>query len=114
MVDDDEAMRRLLATVLELDGVAVVEAASAAEALDVVRSRPLGLVLSDYRMPGATGLDLLAAVRTERPALPFVLVSGEFPRGVEDRARSAGARLVLSKARLVRDVGGAVALASSS
>lgn len=114
MVDDDEGMRHLLAAVLEQGGVAVVEAASAAEALDVVRARPLALVLSDYRMPGGTGLELLAAVHSLRPAVPFVLVSADFPSGIEELARSAGARLVLSKKALVEDPGRAVAAARAA
>jgi two-component system response regulator HydG len=77
LVDDDEEACRLLAEVLEREGYTVVRTLSveqAIHALDV--EGPFDAVLTDLRMPGASGLDLLRAVRSRDPrALVFVLTA---------------------------------------
>src|ERR1051325_6826316 len=77
LVDDDEEACRLLGEVLEREGYGVVRALSVEEALIAVgRQGPFDAVLTDLRMPGASGLDLLRAVRSQDPrALVFVLTA---------------------------------------
>ena len=61
LVDDDEAACTLLAEVLERESYSVVRALSGKEALERVdRDGPFDAVLTDLRMPGSSGLDLLA------------------------------------------------------
>lgn len=57
VVDDSKAQRRVLALQLQRWGYAVVEAGSGEEALDACRKTPFELVLSDWMMPGMTGLE---------------------------------------------------------
>lgn len=57
VVDDSKAQRRVLALQLQRWGYAVVEAATGEEALEVCRSVPFEMVLSDWMMPGMTGLE---------------------------------------------------------
>ena len=77
LVDDDEEACRLLGEVLEREGYGVVRALTVEEALVAVgREGPFDAVLTDLRMPGTSGLDLLRAVRSRDPrALVFVLTA---------------------------------------
>ena len=59
VVEDQEDVRRMLVTALEIEGHAVAEAANAAEGLQRLREARYNLVLSDYAMPGGTGTWML-------------------------------------------------------
>ncbi|TNC05787.1 PAS domain S-box protein [Methylobacterium terricola] len=77
LVDDEELVRLSTADMLGDLGYTVVEARSAEEALRLVeRGEPFDLLVTDHLMPGLTGTDLARAVRTARPGMPVLLVSG--------------------------------------
>jgi CheY-like chemotaxis protein len=87
VVDDDDAVRELVAEVLMLAGYAVEQAADGLAALDAVaRLRP-DLVVSDLRMPGLDGAALARRLRRGRAPVPVVLLTaydGASPvRGVQ-------------------------------
>jgi DNA-binding NtrC family response regulator len=77
VVDDDEEALRLLAEVLEREGYTVVRALTVEQALRALDDAPaFDAVLTDLRMPGASGLDLLREVRSRDPrSLVFVLTA---------------------------------------
>ena len=75
VVDDKPNMVTLLARVLG-DGFEVETAPDGARALALVASRPWDVVLTDIRMPGADGFELLAAVKARAPATEVVLMTG--------------------------------------
>ncbi|HEY6293831.1 MAG TPA: HD domain-containing phosphohydrolase [Terriglobia bacterium] len=77
VVDDEEAVRTLLKARLVLEGYECATAASAEEARALISEGNFDLVLSDLRMPGMSGLDLLKEVRAEFPHLAFVMCTGE-------------------------------------
>ena len=81
IVEDEVLIRLDLAAHLRADGLTVIEAATAVEALIILKSmEPVGLVISDIRMPGgADGLDLLGWLRRERPSVKVILISGYIP-----------------------------------
>ncbi|RYY63735.1 MAG: response regulator, partial [Comamonadaceae bacterium] len=77
LVDDEELVRMSTAAMLGELGYAVVEAASAEEALRLVtRGDGIDLLVTDHLMPGMSGVELIRAVRGARPAMPVLLVSG--------------------------------------
>jgi signal transduction histidine kinase/ActR/RegA family two-component response regulator len=76
VVDDTAASREAACQVLVDAGVVTVEATDGRSALDILESRVVGGVLSDIRMPGMSGLDLLEHVRQKYPGLPIVLMTG--------------------------------------
>ena len=77
LVDDDPLVLASTAAMLEDLGHRVIEAASGAEALERLRtSIALDLVITDYAMPGMTGLQLAEALRRLRPGLPVLLATG--------------------------------------
>ncbi len=76
-VDDDFLISLSTTSLLEDLGHIVVTASSGPEALDVLRSgRPIDLMITDYAMPGMTGLQLAEEARALRPGLPILLATG--------------------------------------
>jgi CheY-like chemotaxis protein len=62
--------------VLATRGYTVLEAASAAEALQLLQQHPVDLVLTDQMMPAVLGTELAKMLRAARPQLPIIIVSG--------------------------------------
>ena len=75
VVDDEEPQRRVLAGFLRKAGYEVEAVGSPDEALAVVAARTVDLVLTDLRMPGKTGIELLEAVRGLNPEIPVVVMT---------------------------------------
>lgn len=83
IVDDEPVNRLVLARMVEHLGSHCLEAASGAEALDVLRERPVDLVLMDVHMPRMTGIEAVEQLR-EGPGpnreAPVVAVTGDTTR----------------------------------
>jgi DNA-binding NtrC family response regulator len=75
VVDDDLAMREMLASLFREQGFAVEEAASADEALHHLGEAEFDVVLSDIKMPGRSGIELVGEARRLRPDTPVVLMT---------------------------------------
>lgn len=75
IVDDEEPIRRLLTTCLD-PNYTCITAASAEEATTLLEAGTFSLVLSDIRMPGASGLELCQLVRRMSPETVVIMVSG--------------------------------------
>lgn len=83
-VDDDPLIAMSTAEMLEDLGHHVIGVNSGQHALEILRSeQPIDLMMTDHMMPGMTGLELVAASRDVRPALPVLLATGyaELPEG---------------------------------
>ena len=91
VVDDDAAMRQLLASLFREQGYPVQEAASADEALEQARDLEFDAVLSDIKMPDKSGIEMVGELRRIRPDTPVVLMTafGSIDSAVE--AMRAGA-----------------------
>ena len=76
VVDDDRDMRALLGQMVAELGCRPLEARSASMAVDLLERERVDMMLLDLYMPGATGMDLLKALRKRRLMLPTVVVSG--------------------------------------
>jgi two-component system cell cycle sensor histidine kinase/response regulator CckA len=78
LADDEGAVRRFAARVLEREGYSVFEAKDGAEALELVEQGhvPFDLVVSDIVMPRLNGVELLQALSSRKPDLPVILMSG--------------------------------------
>jgi len=75
-VDDEDNPLVLRKLVLEKAGYEVVTARSADEALRVMESQSIDLVVSDHLMPGVTGVELAQAVKARYRKTPIILISG--------------------------------------
>jgi CheY-like chemotaxis protein len=75
-MEDDEALRGLLARVLRSAGYDVVEAPDGATGLARWREQGADLVLTDIHMPDTNGIEVMLELRTFAPALPVIAMSG--------------------------------------
>ena len=77
LVDDDELVRASGTSSLRLAGYDVVQAADGEEALALLDAAgPFDLMVTDYAMPGLSGLDLIDAARRRKPRMPVLMVTG--------------------------------------
>ena len=70
VVDDEEGMRLTLAANLELEGYEVVEARDGAHALELAAQQRFTVVVSDVRMSGIDGVELVRRLTAAKPATP--------------------------------------------
>lgn len=75
IVDDEPNQRRALSIGLRLSGFEVLTAASATEALEVLRASTVDIAMVDLMMPGINGLELARQMRVLHPSVPVVLTS---------------------------------------
>lgn len=86
VVDDEEMFLLQVKEALQLDGHHVVTAQDGGEALERLREENFDLIITDIRMPGVDGLQLLGEVRRHFPDVPVIIMSGQ---GTIDLAVSA-------------------------
>jgi CheY-like chemotaxis protein len=97
ITDDDPAFRETLREVLRPQGYRTLLAGDGEEALLIVRSQEVHLVLLDMQMPKLTGLETLHRVKQFRALLPCIILSAGLDEGLIEQARAAHAFSVLSK-----------------
>jgi DNA-binding NtrC family response regulator len=78
VVDDEESVRLLLATLLERDSFVVLLANDGQHALEVARQHPgeINALVTDYKMPRLDGLQLAKTLLAERPSMRVMIMSG--------------------------------------
>lgn len=76
IVDDEEALREALVKILEDDGYEVIAAESGERAIEILHDYPVDLMLTDIRMPGMSGIDLLKKVREIHHTLGVIILTG--------------------------------------
>jgi len=110
-VDDEQAIVFLMKRLLERQGYRVSAFTDPQEALAAVRAYPdqFDLVVTDYNMPGMSGLEVAQALREICPDLPVVLASGYITEELRAQAPAAGIREVIYKPNTVDELCGAVA-----
>lgn len=93
IVDDQHEVRRMLSSWLRTLGseIEVVDVPSGEEALLVAYRRPVDLLVSDVRLPGISGLELMARVHKRYPGLKTILVTGLTDPQIRRQVAEAGA-----------------------
>ncbi|MDC7787725.1 acetoacetate metabolism transcriptional regulator AtoC [Rhodoplanes sp. TEM] len=91
IVDDDEAIRRMLAAVLTKEGCAVTEAGDGVEATEAFRRRHADVVLMDIRMPHMNGLDAMKAILEVDRGAAVILMTAFAEVGTAVKAMRDGA-----------------------
>jgi CheY-like chemotaxis protein len=98
VVDDTDHVRRMLTTMLTVDGFDVVyQASSGVDALENVDSADPQVVVVDYKMPGMDGLSAARELRARRPHQVVVLYTAYVDDALEQAAAEAGIALCVDK-----------------
>ena len=99
VVDDEELLVNIAARTLQELGYVPINAISGAAALAALHDDPdrFDAMITDERMPGLTGCALIRQVRSARPEMPVLLMSGYVDAALLERAQEAGADGVLKK-----------------
>ncbi|MCG8423926.1 MAG: response regulator [Proteobacteria bacterium] len=102
IADDDREMRSMLGASLRREGFDVQLIDSGVQLLaELDAARAVGqapdLVITDLRMPGIDGLEVLRHVQTTSPSLPVILITAFGDRRTHERAHSLGAAFVIDK-----------------
>jgi CheY-like chemotaxis protein len=79
VVDDDEMLCRLACDILRTEGYHAVPATSAAQALEAFEQEEFDLLVTDFRMPGMSGVELAQAIRGRNPQFPIIVMTAYEP-----------------------------------
>ncbi|MFN7123852.1 MAG: ATP-binding protein [Hydrogenophaga sp.] len=98
-LDDDDTLVFLVRRLLERRGYRVTAFTSQTQAIDAVRAAPDGfqLLLTDFNMPGMSGLEVAKAALAINPHLPVAVASGYITDELQAEAKAAGVREVVFK-----------------
>lgn len=103
LAEDDPAMRAMVARALRREGYEVCEVQDGTELLERLADRMLrpfwdvDLIVSDVRMPGKTGLDVLTGLRKSDWSMPVILITAFGEQAIHTEAKRLGAAKVLDK-----------------
>jgi response regulator RpfG family c-di-GMP phosphodiesterase len=97
VVDDEPRLRQALARLMEGDGFTCFQAGSGQEALAVLEHEPVALVLSDLRMPGMDGAELLRRMRALHPDIAVIMLTAVAEAEAAVHCLSLGAMDYLTK-----------------
>ena len=105
-IDDDEALVYLVKRLMERRGFHISAYTDQKEALNDLRASPatFDLVVTDYNMPGMSGLDVAREVKTIRADLPVAIASGFIDGTLRAQADDAGVRELIFKASAVEEL----------
>ena len=104
IVDDERGIRRFLSYGLGLEGFDCRDAAGVSEAIKLLETQPFDAVISDLRMRGTSGLELLKDVREKHPRVAFLMATAADDAGVGVQAMKEGADDYLPKPFLIEPV----------
>jgi DNA-binding NtrC family response regulator len=96
-VDDEARILSALRRTLRREGYEIATAESAQEALALLEQRDFDLILSDHKMPGASGLALLERAARRRPAARRLLITGWTEEIPESELRRLGICALITK-----------------
>ena len=97
VADDDRTCRDSIQKTLEREGYIVESARDVDSAMKVAAEHSLDLIVCDYRMPGKTGLDLLAELKEIGSKVPVLMISAFADENTEAAAKRLGVRALLKK-----------------
>jgi len=97
IVDDEQNLRHMLQTLLKREGYEPVGAASVESALKELEERPYDIIITDLRMPGQSGLDLVDQVRSRNLGATVVVMTAYGSRDIAIEAMKRGAYDYISK-----------------
>jgi DNA-binding response OmpR family regulator len=110
LIDDDETIRAVLSLTLERAGHTVILAGDGREGLRYLEQNSVDLVVTDIVMPETEGMELIQRLRTTRPHLKIIVMSGG--GRLRDTSYLESATLLGANYALTKPFGGALLLAA--
>lgn len=104
VIDDEPSVADALRLILKDNGYEVAVATTGRAGLTLAKRRRFDVVVSDVRLPDVMGLDVLDAVRQERPGCSVILITSQCTPNLLTAARARGAFAVLQKPFPPRDL----------
>jgi two-component system response regulator ResD len=97
IIEDDDEMRSLLKDFLEEEGYEADSAEKGTYAFKKLMTDPFDLIITDIRMPGYTGLEILPELKKLQPRIPIIVITAFGGEEVHLRALERGANAYLEK-----------------
>lgn len=97
IVDDDKLVRWSLIEVLNKNGYEATSTETGEEAINKIEDANFDLVITDLRLPGIGGFEVLNRVKEINPSTKVIMITAYGSEGVADEARAKGAELLLNK-----------------
>lgn len=97
IVDDEAGIRKNLEKHFSLDGYNILSASNGNEAIDLINKYDIHFIISDLRMPGGDGEELLSEVRRLHPSLPVIVMVTGYSELTKDEAIKRGALDLIAK-----------------
>ena len=97
IVEDDEEMRGLLSDVIEEEGYKTDSVDNGSEAFRKLVKESFALIITDIRMPGLTGLEILPGMKKLQPEAPVIVITAFGSEEVQRKAFEKGANAYLEK-----------------
>jgi CheY-like chemotaxis protein len=97
IVEDDEEMRALLRDLIEEEGYKTDSVNNGSEAFHRLAKESFDLIITDIRMPGLTGLDILPGMKKLQPQAPVIVITAFGSEEVQRKAFEKGANAYLEK-----------------
>lgn len=104
VAEDDEEIREVMVMVLCQDGYDVISVGTATDAVKILKGMTVDLVVTDIRMPGGSGRQVLAAARESLHSPPVVIITGALEPDITREFAAAGAAGCLHKPFSITDL----------
>jgi CheY-like chemotaxis protein len=97
IVEDSAFQRNVIRTTVAGEGRNIIEASNVDDALKIIQSQTLDIILSDILMPGQTGIDLLGKLKEAGIKVPVIMISADIQEPVRNECMKLGAIGFISK-----------------
>jgi len=109
LVEDEEIIRRIILKVLERCGYNIVGVETAEDAKNKLETQTFDVIISNYHLPGMSGLDLTRELRSHGCSIPVIIVTGQFTPEVREESLDAGVDAVFPKSLNLEEFHDAIA-----
>ena len=103
LIDDDRESLACLSKALLLNEFKVDTFESPKEAVDSYKSGVYDAIISDFHLPGTTGLEVMKVIRAKTPSMPFIIISGDPTPPLEKEVLQAGVSAFFKKPLTISD-----------
>lgn len=94
IVEDERELRESLAEILELEGLQVTQVPNGFQAIEEAQQSPFDIVLIDLKMPGINGLETLKRIKSLKPDIKAIIMTGHSVEGIPKSAFHSTAGLL--------------------